>query len=79
MLGASGTCWWGWVKKSPRRSSEGLKDDVRIDPGIAKIAVQVEEDRKPLMAIVDYKECFIPVRMAWNQSQERSGDEDDSR
>jgi hypothetical protein len=31
------------------------------------------------MAIVDYKERFIPVRMAWNKSQERSGDEDDSR
>jgi hypothetical protein len=64
MLGASGTCWWGWMKKSPRRSSEGLKDNIRMILGLQKWLVQVEEGRKSLMAIADYKERFMPVGMA---------------
>jgi hypothetical protein len=52
------------MKKSPRRSSEGLKDNIRMILGLQKWLVQVEEGRKSLMAIADYKERFIPVGMA---------------
>jgi hypothetical protein len=54
----------GREKKSPRRSSEGLKDNIRMILGLQKWLVQVEEGRKSLMAIADYKERFIPVGMA---------------